>query len=63
MTDLVIEKEYLYTIENFVKSFALIILTGHMLSVKLVPSETPLMKTILQVIFINLELVFMIIFI
>lgn len=54
MAELLIEKEYTYTFDNFLKSFGLIILTGHMLSVKLLPPDTPLMKTILQVIFINL---------
>jgi len=46
--------DYKYTLENFIKSFGLIILVGHMTCVNIMPPEIPIMKTILQVIFINI---------
>ena len=53
MESAVIEKEYKYTFENYCKSFGLIILTSGVLCMNLVSPDASLIKTSLQVIFLN----------
>ena len=49
-----VEKRYKCTLENFIKSFILVILTANILGVKLLPPGIPMIQTIAQITFINL---------